>query len=361
MPFKRPTLKELDERIYLDIATRLSGMVRTASEWVRGALLRKEKTSIGVLARAYAGACHMLYAYLDWLAKQRFVHSMDAEFLDAEGGMYDIIRKPAGNATISIVVSGTDGATIPQGALYQTDDGLRYAVVSDATIADGVATVYVHAIDAGIAGNIDAGTMRAVNPVAGTQTDASISGIVSAGVDEESDADYRERILERKRMPPHGGAAHDYIAWAKAVPGVTRAWCLPLWLGEGTVGVMIACDGNNTPIPTDDKIAEVQAYIEKVRPVTAQVHVFAPVAEEITVRVKIDPDTEEIRQAVREEISDWLQRDGAPNGVLYYSRLSEAISAAAGEHHNYIISPTADIQIPINALPVLHDVTFVED
>lgn len=362
MPYKRPTLKELDERIYLDIATRVSGMVRTSAEWVRGALLRKEKTAIGVLARAYAGACHMLYAYIDWLAKQRFVHSMEAEFLDAEGGMYDMPRKPADYAKGCITITGTDGAVAKEGDVWQDDNETQYIVMEDAKISNGQARVRIRAVAAGASGNIPAGSrVRAASPRDGVHSSAYVdeNGIAD-GVDEESDELYRERILERKRMPPHGGAAHDYVAWAKAVPGVTRAWCMPLWMGAGSVGVMIATDGGESSIPTEEKIQEVQDYIEKVRPVTAKVYVFAPVEFPVDVRCRISPDTDDTRLAVRQELEDWLHRDGAPGEVLYLSRLSEAVSAAAGEHHHGIAHPATNIEIPVNALPVLRTVEFVE-
>jgi uncharacterized phage protein gp47/JayE len=65
---------------------------------------------------------------------------------------------------------------------------------------------------------------------------------LTGGTDQETDDELRLRVLTRIRQPPMGGDADDYVAWALAVPGVTRAWCSPLEMGIGTVTVRVMCD-----------------------------------------------------------------------------------------------------------------------
>lgn len=357
MPFKRPTLIELDERIRNDIAgrMRIGNVARTAS------LIRR--STVRVLARVYAGACHLLYGALEWLAKQRFVHSMEAEFLDAEGLTYDIERKGSDFARGPVAVRGIDGAAVLPMTLCRRDDGMQYQVIDAPPIAGGVAEITVRAVNPGKDGNALGGTkLRFMSGVDGVNSELVVSEDgLRGGVDAERDEDYRDRILDRKREPPHGGAKHDYEAWAKEIVGVTRAWCLPLWMGDGTVGVMFVCDDDIDIFPNDDQCAEIKSHIEAVRPVTAEVFVFPPMRREIDVIVKISPDTEDTRDAVRAEIADFLIREGAPESIIRVSRLSEAISTAIGEHHHYLIDPVNDMVIAKNEVPVMGEVVFIDN
>lgn len=354
MPFTRPTLKELDERIRNDI----TGAVRIRDTTRAAPILRR--SVVGVKARAYAGACHMQYGYLDHLARQRFAHSMDDEFLDAEGAMYNLPRKGDDYAHGKFRITGNEGAIVPEGQEYQFEGGISYKVISSVAIENGIALVSAKAVAPGRVGNVPAGAaIKSLHPAEGIDS----TGIVDEdgfydGTDTESDDLYRARILERKRQPPHGGAWFDYVMWAKEVKGVTRAWCLPLWMGMGTVGVMFTCDSDTDPIPNDEQCKKVWEHIDGKRPVTAEHFVFPPERLKFDVALKLYPDDEEVRQSVSDEVDDFLFRDGGPDVYLHVSRLSESISAAVGEHHHELIWPVHDIHVPKNALPVPGQIEF---
>lgn len=357
MPFERPTLQQIDDRIRNDIAgrMRIDNTARTASLFRRSV--------VAVLSRVYAGACHLLYGFLAWLARQRFVQTMEGEFLDAEGLTYGLARKPADFAVGQAAFVGLDGAILPEGTLCQANDARQYRVTTAVPAAGGTGTATLQAVETGSGGNLQPGsTLRLITPIAGVQTGllAGADGL-RGGTDAETDEDYRERILDRKREPPHGGSAHDYVQWALQVPGVTRAWCLPLWMGLGTVGVMFARDGDADIIPTEGQCQAVAAHIDPLRPVTAEVYVFAPMPKEIDVAVKISPDTADNRENVKLELADFVVREGAPGATLRVSRISEAISAAVREHHHYLEMPVNDIPVAENELPVLGLVTFVDN
>lgn len=363
MPFNRPTLQELDDRIRNDI----TGHVRMTGTNRAAALLRR--SVVAIKSRVYSGACNLLYAFLVWLATQRFVHSMEAEFLEAEGLTYKLPRKGADTARGKATIPGVDGTQIAAGQELRHDTGVAYRVTTTAAIAAGVAVLSLEAVDEGTAGNLAKGEiLRLAQPIKGITGDAVVDadGIVG-GVEVEDLELYRERILERKRKPPHGGNKDDYEMWAKEVKGVTRAWCLPLWNGLGTVGVMFLRDAQDDaddkydPFPNKEQCKEVWEYIEKVRPVTAsEIHVFAPEKRSIDITVKLSPDNEDVRAAVMIELEDFLYRDGAPGEPLRVSRISEAISTAVGEHHHYLEMPFNDILVRKNEIPVLGEVVFLE-
>ncbi len=310
------------------------------------------------------------HGFLDYLATQRFVHSMDEEFLDAEGMTYDMPRKSADYAVGSAEITGSDGATVAVGAICKIANYAEYAVTKASPIMDGLGTVTLKALIAGQAGNVPAGTeLRFVETIPGVNSIVTVGEDgLRGGVDAENNEDYRERILDRKREPPHGGNKHDYEVWAKEVPGVTRVWCLPLWLGLGTVGVMFVRDYDADIFPTEEQCQKVWSHIEEERPVTAsEICVFAPVKQEINIVTKLSPDGDAIRQAVIKELTDFIIREGKPSEVpeegtyIHGSRLSEAISVAVGEHHHSLDDLTNDIHVPRNAVPVLGTVTFIEN
>jgi baseplate J-like protein len=128
------------------------------------------------------------------------------------------------------------------------------------------------------------------------------------------------------------------------VPGVTRAWVLPLHYGLGTVAVAVVNDnGSNGIIPDAALLARVSAHIEQVRPVTARVSVIAPKERKVRYRLRITPDTAAARAAVEAALRDYHLREANLGGVLHLSRISEAISLAAGEFSHAIQEPAADI------------------
>jgi uncharacterized phage protein gp47/JayE len=179
------------------------------------------------------------------------------------------------------------------------------------------------------------------------------------GSDVESDESLLERLLFRIRKPPQGGAAHDYEAWAREVPGVTRVWVYPLWMGVGTVGVFFVRDGDDDVIPSPAEVATVQAHIEARRPVTAEVYVLAPTPRPVNVRLRVTPDTPEVRTAVEAELRDLVRREGQPGSVLLRSHITEAISLASGEFDHMLEAPAGDVVTQPGEMPVLGTVTWL--
>ena len=79
---------------------------------------------------------------------------------------------------------------------------------------------------------------------------------------------------------------------------------------------------------------------------------------DVTVRLRISPDTEALRDAVRAEIEDVFSREGAPDSVLYRSHISEAVSLTPGEQDHELLEPAEDVVVPAAYLPRLTQVIF---
>lgn len=350
MPFARPTLTELIDRVITDISSRVTG--------ADSAVLRR--SLLGVIGQSEAGAVHLLYGFLDWIAKQSIIDTAEKEYLERWAAIWKITRKTARFASGQVSFTGAAGSAILNGTVVQRQDGIQYRVLGDAVVTAGLLTVPVLALEAGEASNFDSGLpIFLLSPIAGVQSTGSSTTKLEGGIDTESDQRLLARLLARIQQPPHGGADFDYVMWALEVAGVTRAWVYPRQMGAGTVTVLFVCDDLPDIIPTPAKVAEVQAYINARRPVTAEVFVAAPVPDPLNMTIKLLPNTSAVRAAVSAEIADLIVRDSKPGVPTLISRLRESVSLAAGEADNAIVAPTADVSHATGHMATLGILTFI--
>lgn len=350
MPFNRPTLQDLLDRARADIESRLPGA---------DAALRRRV--LDVLARTHAGAAHGLYAYLDWIARQVFVDSAEAEILERHAANYGVNRRAGAAATGNVVFTGTSGTLIPVGLILQRADGAQYRVQQSVAIAAGTASIPVSASLNGVAGNADTGVALTVTtPITGVSGAATIAAPgLAGGVAPEDDDSLRARTLRRIQQPPQGGAARDYVSWALEVPSVTRAWVYARELGAGTVVVRFVMDNKvGSSIPNAGEVALVQAYIDARRPVTADVTVAAPTPVSLNFTIQLLPDAAATRIAVETELRDMLFRDAQPGGTILLSHLREAISIAAGEADHILTAPGANVIYTTGQMPIFGVITW---
>lgn len=355
MPFTRPTLEELIDRDAADIETRLPGTDA-----------RLRRSNLGVLARVMAGAAHGLYGYLSWLARMLFVDTSEVEILERQADIYGLARKAAAQATGALTFTGTDGGTVPAGTVVQRSDQTRFTVDATVVISGGSVVATVTAELAGVAGNTAAGSaLTLVSGIANVTSTATVAaGGLTGGTDAESDDSLRARLLDRIQEPPHGGADFDYAKWALEIAGVTRVWVAPLELGLGTVTVRFVVDDDpGGIIPDSGKVADVQAYIDTVRPVTAAVTVVAPSAAALDLTIAgLDiadgAVLSTVQAAIEAELTDLLRRESEPGGTILLSHLREAISLAAGEHDHVLSVPAADVTHSAGELAVLGTLTW---
>lgn len=350
MPFNRPTLQQLIDRSVGDIEAGLPGT---------DAKLRR--TNLNVLAKSMAAVSHGLHAYIAWLANQPLPDTAEAEYLDRHATLWlDQPRKPAVAAVGDVTFSGTNGVVIPAGTSLVRADAAEFVTTVEGTIALGVAAVAVAAVDAGAAGNSVSGiTLTLTTPIAGITSAAIVSATaLTGGADIETDDALRARVLARIKQAPHGGAAFDYEAWALEVGGVTRAWVYPMELGSGTVTVRFVRDDDASLIPDAGEVAAVQAYIDALRPVTAQVTVVAPVAVPLNFTLLVVPNTAAVKAAVEAELRDLLQREAEPGGTILISHIREAISIATGETNHTLTTPAADVTHTTGQMATMGTITW---
>ncbi len=349
MPFNRPTLSELIDRNRGDIDTRLPG----ADSALRHSVL-------DVLARMHGGAMSGVYGYLDFLAQQILPDTADGEFLARHASNWGIRRKAAIAATATANATGVNGTAIAAGTQALRVDGQAYRVTETAVITDGAATLSIEAIEAGPVADLTIGTVLTLSStIVGVNASIAVSAAGTSGAIEEDDASLLARLLDRIRTPPRGGSSNDYRAWALAQPGVTRSWVYPGWMGIGTVGVAFVMDQREDIIPLEADIEAVQAALDVLRPVTADVVVFAPTPDPLDIVLRVVPNTAAVRDAILAELADFFAREAEPGGTIYRSRLSETVSLAAGEFSHSLELPDNDFTPEPGYIASLGAVTFI--
>lgn len=345
MAFDRPTLRELITQMTTD-AEREAGAKQL------------RQSNLRVLPKVFAYACHGLYGFITWILKQLFADTAEAQYLERQASIQGIYRRAASKATGTLTVSYTEGATLPVGTIFMADDQTRYETTAEPEV--GSYAVPVQCLEAGTIGNREEGqTYTLVSPVTGVDAEA-VGSEMAGGAEAESDGSLRERLLYRLRNPPRGGTATDYVAWAKEVPGVTRAWCFPKEQGIGTVVVRFATDElTDDGIPTSGMVQIVAYHIAESAPVTAATTVVAPVAKAVDFRIKdLIPDSESVRAQVEAELKSLFVREATPGEALLISHIRQAISSAAGEEDFELLEPTADVPADSTQLLVVGEVTY---
>ena len=361
MPFQRPTLTELSDRISSDIRIRVTG----GTSLLRRSVLR-------VLARVYAGAIHLLYSYLGYQAEQRFIAKADQTGLDELADEYGINRTAATYAQGTAEATGSDGGEILAGAELQTSDGVLYTVDTAATITGGVADIDLTASEAGADSNQDASTeLTFTTPIAGVSTTATVdSEGLTGGVDEEGDEDLRAKLLLRKQYPPYGGCQYDYNKWMLENSGVTRSWVFPSYNGVGTIGCAFVMDNSTPYLPSSATLATIRAYIVEHSdpatgrtvgiPIGAEPGLFMITLTEQTIdfTLSIYPNTSAVQALITTELEDLLLREGGPGETVYLSDLQAALANISSLHRFTIDAPIADTAVATNKIHALGTVTF---
>lgn len=338
MPFETPSLPVLIQRTQSDLA----------SDSLR-------QSDAQVLARTLSGAAFGLYGYLDWIAEQILPDKADESTLERIAALrLNQPRKAAQAARGSVSFMAAAGAVLDVDTLLQSSDGRSYTVTAARTTSAGLNSTTIQAVDGGALGNADAGLeLTAVQPVQGIGNAFTVLAPgLSGGVARESLESLRSRVIRSYRIIPHGGSADDYETWALECSGITRAWCRRNYLGPGTVGLFVMRDDDPQPIPNAEQLAQVQAYIEPLRPVTAEVHVLAPVMLPVIYTLRLTPDTSAVRAAVEDQLRDLHNREAGLGQTLLLSHIREAISSATGEQDHRLLAPLADVPAANNQLLV---------
>ena len=320
MSWTTPSLSDLRRQVRDQIAA-----------WLPGADATVPNSNMRVLADAQAGLGHLALQYLAWVAKE-LLPDTATEWLPRHGEIWGKPRLAAVAATGIVSLSGAAGLIVPVGTQLSSPLGIDFETLEDVTLASGATEVAVRALDPGTGGNLPAaGALALTSALPGVDATATIVSL-AGGADQEAIEALRERILARIRMPPQGGAEHDYVAWVRDSSGaVTRAWARQE-AGMGTVTVRFAMDVARPPfgIPSEQDIEAVRSALDPLRPVTVRdLFIVAPIPKPLTLTVRnIERDSASRRARIEAELATMIVRRAAPGQTIYRSWVDDAIAGA---------------------------------
>jgi len=200
-----------------------------------------------------------------------------------------------------------------------------------------------------------------VSPLPGLDAQAAVldDGGLAGGAEIETAESLIERLLEKIQLPPHGGAAHDYPTWVQNIFPAARVHTLATWPEPGSVGVVVAMGTKAAPtVPTAAEIDAITAHLMQKRPVTSEIIVMPVELVGVPLHIAVSPDTTRVRAAVMAAVNAHFAREAIIAGTLHRSRLSEAISSAAGEYAHDLIMPARDMVAGNKQLFVPDDITW---
>jgi hypothetical protein len=196
------------------------------------------KSFIKTLATVLAGVFIVLYKQIGWLFLQVFPETAYWQEINVLGmrirplikwgvliGIGEPRRGSQWEGKIKVDVTRIN-TLLSNGAQLKSDiTGKIYLVDENKTLENDDETVAVVCAEAGTAGNLSPGeTLNFVNPLGNVKKSALVVTTVKEAVDDETEAEYRYRVVNRWRMQPQGGALADYRIWGLDVSGVLNIY-----------------------------------------------------------------------------------------------------------------------------------------
>jgi uncharacterized phage protein gp47/JayE len=376
MPWPIPTAKDIAAKIAGSIE---AGILRIRPDADAAAVSRGVRKTAGVwaqLARAFSLELREAHDHLAWWGRQYFPDTAEEEFVLRHASIWGVEQRGATKAVGSILIEGVAGTPLPSGLQFSASNAVIYETTAIATIAGGgTVTVAAAALAPGVNGNLESGVqVTAVTPFPEISK-ATVSAAFVGGSDEQTPAEIQAATLERIRRPPHGGAAFDYPTWVAEVASVKAVSVIEGWIGRGSVGVVVMMknDDGSPRVPSSVELDAIEDHVGGVgsqtgtRPVTARAIIVPGAIEPLTISVRLRPDTVLTRAAVTDAWTRYVatigdeedEQNASPIGALIEpSRISEAISAAAGEYAHDLILPAAPFELERTTYPVAGPISF---
>jgi hypothetical protein len=149
---------------------------------------------------------------------------------------------------IEVSVTNQNSTLNPGAQLKSSLTGKIYITERPVPLLGETAFVEIICTTPGTAGNLqDGDELNFVSPLGNVKKTATVSGVLRDGTDDETEADYRFRVVNRYRLQPQGGSLSDYRIWASYVPGVLNTY--PYNNPESPAGVILYISGNPAVFP----------------------------------------------------------------------------------------------------------------
>lgn len=328
---------------------------------------------------------YSLYQIIGALQEKINVDNMTSPELDTY--VYQrkgIERKSGGYSSTVLDIQGNGNISI--GDLFSTSNNIQFSATENVNI-NGTGQVHVICTQMGIIGNVPANSITQIPVTITGISSCNNSSTLTDGFDTETDNALRERYYEALKQSATSNNMAHYKEWALQVSGVGDCKVFSRWNGDLTVKVVIV--DSNKDMPTDELIKQVQDYIDPMgvqdengkwstwgkgygqSSLGALCTVFAPIAKNINVDVKVSKDAnytdEQIKQNIGTSIKQYLESISLDetNSYVSYAKIGNLVLNSTGvlDYSDLKLnSDTANIPVNLTAndceIPVLGVVTI---
>jgi len=215
-----------------------------------------------------------------------------------------------------------------------------------------------------------AGTLLTLqSPIVGADDDAGADfGELGGGTDQETDAAFKLRLLDRIQNPIAHFNVAEITAIAKEIAGVTRVFIQEITPAVGQVTIHFMRDNDADPIPSAGEVTTVKNKILTIKPAnTADVDVIvlAPVAVPTAFTFSsLTPNTATMQTAVTANLKQFFaERTSVGVNIdqdAYRAAIFNTIDTVTGDEvTDFTLSaPVADITIAAGEIGTLGTVTY---
>jgi len=207
------------------------------------------------------------------------------------------------------------------------------------------------------------------SPIAGVDNAAKVDyAEIGGGTDQETDAELRDRLLDRVRNPIAHFNVAEITAVAKGIAGVTRVFVQEVTPALGQVTIYFMRDNDSNPIPSASEVATVNTAIQAIKPAntdSADVIVAAPTGVSVDfVFTSITPNTSTMKAAITATLGQFFdeQTDVSANITqdAYRSAIFNTIDTETGERLTAftLTAPAADVTIASGEIGTLGSITY---
>lgn len=324
MSLDTPTTKEISDNIIAQLEASLNQSIPLLP-----------KSFLRVLSKALAAVFILLYKYAGFTFLQMFVQTATIAETEINGvivspllawgrliGVGDPAPATHAELLINITVENQVGS-LPSGSqLVNATNGVTYITIGSVLLNAATVQATIRAASdqaggggAGTIGNLEPGAIVSfANPLPNVARDAVVDSQTVTGADGESEAAYRQRIIDRFQKRPQGGALADYELWAEEPAGVLNAYPYTSDC-PGQVDVYIESATEPDGIPTTAQLEEALDSIEldenglaSRRPANALANTFsiARVGFEVTIAGLVVDNEVEVEADITAAIEEYF-------------------------------------------------------
>lgn len=269
-----------------------------------------------------------------------------ADIMDEHAKNRGLVRKAATAATGEITITGTEGTKIPAGSAFSTasvngEPAIEFKTTALAVIeASGTVTVGIEATEAGVGGNVPAGTITLkANQITGISAVTNVNE-TSGGTEEETTESLQKRIMDydAAKGVSFVGSPSDYRRWALEVNGTGNAIIIDPTDDSGLIKIVLT-DSNGAPANEElrqavyNHIMRPDAPAERLAPVNGgNIQVIAPETVEITISATVETDGTDIstiKAALVEALTNYVV-EASEDGEIRYTKVYAILSNTPG-------------------------------